>query len=282
MPATCTGANCGNAGSLPELNAIIAVFSTGPVGVGDGMGATDKSIVLPTCDAAGRLLQPDRPLLAVDATFAKPGQDSRGEPNGVCKSSWMSKADGGAVWSSVTRVANSMTFFTLAINVSRPWALRRDDFWPRARTSVVLVSRAWDRARPCINGSSAVASGCVSLSTSSAVPLPSLQSYSAASSAYAHGESPFVLLATHEVLPNGWVVWEDGKYVSVSRRRFSLVQAVATGLEVTVSGAAAEVVQLVALRPTTAARRDEPGVEWTVASRHVIVGADGTATVSIE
>ena len=41
------------------------------VGVGDGGNATDLSIVLPTCDAAGRLLQPDRPLLAIDATFTR-------------------------------------------------------------------------------------------------------------------------------------------------------------------------------------------------------------------
>ena len=39
----------------------------------------------------GNLLQPDRPLLAVDATFARPGQDGRGEPSGICKSSWMSE-----------------------------------------------------------------------------------------------------------------------------------------------------------------------------------------------
>ena len=53
IPADCHGANCGNMGSLPELNAIIAVFSTGPVGVGDARGASDASIVLPSCDAAG-------------------------------------------------------------------------------------------------------------------------------------------------------------------------------------------------------------------------------------
>ena len=101
-----------------------------PVGVGDGGNATDLSIVLPTCDAGGRLLQPDRPLLAIDATFTRVstllnrslhlailqsfdqetdsseqvGQDERGAPNGQCKSTWMSAADGGAVWASVTEL----------------------------------------------------------------------------------------------------------------------------------------------------------------------------------
>ena len=66
-------------GSLPELNAIIAVFSTGPVGVGDGAGATNQTVVMATCTAAGGLLQPDKPLTAIDATFAKAGQDPRGK-----------------------------------------------------------------------------------------------------------------------------------------------------------------------------------------------------------
>ena len=95
-------------------------------------------------------------------------------------------------------MGNTTSYFTLAINVSRPWVLQRDDLWPRAPASVPLVSRAWDRQHPCRNGSAAVASGCVSVSTSDA--LPDLRSRSAdPSGAYAHGESPFVLLATHHV-----------------------------------------------------------------------------------
>ena len=198
----------------------------------------------------------------------------------------MSKADGGAVWSSVTRLPvggrgiTATTFFTLAINVSRPWVLQRGDLWPRASLTTALVSHAWNGS--CVNGSAAIASGCASVSTSDAQPLPSLQSHSVSpSGAYAHGESPFVLLSTHEILPNGWLVWEEGKYVSVSRRRFRAVEGMVAGLlKVTVGGAAGEIVHLVALRPV-AMQQQPGGTEWTVVSKDVQVGANGSATVTI-
>jgi hypothetical protein len=148
------------------------------------------------------------------------------------------------------------THFVLAINVSRPWQLQRNDLWPRLNESGVYVSRAWgDRLlHPCVNGSLAVASACVAVSAPTAnvtiatansssfsplagavaaataaagvTPLPDLQSHSAsASGRYALGESPFVLLAIHQPLPNGWVLWEEDKYVSVSRGRLFNVTA---------------------------------------------------------
>jgi hypothetical protein len=124
-----------------ELNSIISALSTGPVGVGDGPNATDASVVMPTCDASGRLLHPDKPLTAVDATFSRAGQDPRGAPNGRCKSAWMSGDDGGVVWTSYTQLGPDapVTHFALAINVSRPWALHRKDLWPRGKNESTCV-----------------------------------------------------------------------------------------------------------------------------------------------
>ena len=94
-----------------------------------------------------------------------------------------------------------------------------------------------------------------------------------------------------QVLPNGWILWEEGKYVSVSRRRFRSIQSTPTGLRVTVSGAAGEVVRLVALRPLATATRPRSStadggaasMEWTVVSRHVTMSARaGTSSVWIE
>ena len=200
-----------NMGSLPELNAIIAVFSTGPVGVGDGAGATNQTVVMATCTAAGGLLQPDKPLTAIDATFAKAGQDPRGAPNGHCKSAWDSGADGGAVWGSFSRLTGTKatTHYVLAINVSRPFLLQRRDLWPRPAAGATLLSRRWAHASSCANGSAAVASGCVAVSTA-AGDLVDVRSRSSAAR-YALGESPFVLVCIHEVMENGWAVWEEGK-----------------------------------------------------------------------
>jgi hypothetical protein len=352
----------GNPMSLPELNAVIAAFSTGPVGIGDGPNATNRAIVLPACDAGGWLLQPDKPLTAIDATFAKAGQDPRGAPSGGCKSSWMSAEDGGAIWSSVTQLsyqtppttptvaadttresaanaandsrpatataiaarlppaggaglyssATYTTHFVLAINVTRPWALRRADVWPRAPTGQTYVTRVWPNrdvaaanppptssagggvappagdvlqrgvgagvVKSCVNGSDAVASRCVTLSLPpSGLLYPSLQSFpAAADGVYAVGESPFVLLAAHQVLANGWVVWEENKYVSVARRRLHRLATSADALSVTVGGNPGEVVNLVALRP----HAQHASKEWTVVTADVVVGKDAVGVVT--
>eukprot|EP01043_Picozoa_sp_COSAG02_P056000 COSAG02_NODE_6577_length_3484_cov_1.829542_2_plen_344_part_00 len=271
----------GNPGALPELNAIIAVFSTGPTGVADGLGASARNVVLPTCNTAGELLQPDRPLLAVDATYTRPRQDSRGAPNGKCKSSWMSGTDNGAIWASVTQLnASQTTHFVLAINVSRPWILSRSDLWPRGNNGSLYVSHKWSSGpRLCVNGSDAVASGCVVVSHPGGA-LPSLQSHPLdGSSQYAAGESPFVLLSIHEVFENGWVVWEEGKYVSVSRRRFARVRELDAGLHLELRGSPGEVVELTALRPhdnNVAAGR------WTVLTDNVTIGAMGFTAIRLQ
>jgi hypothetical protein len=349
-------------------------IAAGPVGIGDGLGATDRTIVLPSCDGRGWLLQPDKPMTAVDTTFSSPGQDLRGAPGGMCKSSWMSAADGGAVWSSVTQISYEdrtsdtagapstapssaadtlasgggggarggaagagapsattdthtltphaaagtyTTHFVLGINVTRPWELQRSDVWPRASASQTYLSRAWappintepismgaklrrySSVPPCVNGTAAVASGCVSAAAPGGRPLPSLQSFpAAASGAYAIGESPFVLLAVHGVLSNGWVLWEDGKYVSVSKRRFRHMIVSNASIALTISGSPGEIVHLVALRPHTppphppsshaSAPHDVPPLssaptqaeEWTVVRADVLIGKDAVETVT--
>ena len=53
-----------------EMQAAIAALSRGPVQVSDGVGFSDRDVILRTCDAAGRLLQPSRPATALDAAFA--------------------------------------------------------------------------------------------------------------------------------------------------------------------------------------------------------------------
>lgn len=186
--------------------------------MGDGANATDLSIVMPTCDAAGRLLQPDRPLLAIDATFARVGQDERGAPNGQCKSTWMSAADGGAVWASVTElpkgadrphgggddrdVSSQITHFVLGINVSRSFVLSRSDLWPRGKTNATYLSRRWsgldDTSSTCLHGSLAVTSGCVHRSAPGE-SLPDVRSHEGANGRYSVGDSPFILLAIHQV-----------------------------------------------------------------------------------
>ena len=51
------------------MQAAVAALSRGPVQVSDGVGYSDRSLILRTCDEAGRLLQPSRPATALDAAF---------------------------------------------------------------------------------------------------------------------------------------------------------------------------------------------------------------------
>ena len=50
---------------------MVAAFSTGPVGLGDGPGYTNPTLALATCRADGTLLQPDKPLTG-DLTQPEP------------------------------------------------------------------------------------------------------------------------------------------------------------------------------------------------------------------
>jgi hypothetical protein len=51
------------------------VLSTGPVGISDKIGATNASLIMATCDASGRLLQPSKPLTPSDRMYTHIGQE---------------------------------------------------------------------------------------------------------------------------------------------------------------------------------------------------------------
>jgi hypothetical protein len=52
-----------------EAEALIAALSAGPVGLGDRVGRTDRTLVLRTCRSDGVLLKPDVPIAALDRCF---------------------------------------------------------------------------------------------------------------------------------------------------------------------------------------------------------------------
>jgi hypothetical protein len=52
-----------------EIEALLAALSTGPVGIGDRIGAADRDLIMRTCRADGVLVKPDAPLAAFDHCF---------------------------------------------------------------------------------------------------------------------------------------------------------------------------------------------------------------------
>jgi hypothetical protein len=62
-----------------EIEALLSVLSTGPVGVGDRLGQADAAVVRRTHRADGILVKPDLPIAAVDRAFLQHGV-ARPEP----------------------------------------------------------------------------------------------------------------------------------------------------------------------------------------------------------
>ena len=66
-------------GEHAEIEALLSVLSTGPVGIGDRLGRADADLVSRTCRADGMLVKPDLPIAAVDRAFLQHGV-ARAEP----------------------------------------------------------------------------------------------------------------------------------------------------------------------------------------------------------
>eukprot|EP00037_Helgoeca_nana_P037162 m.14838 g.14838 ORF g.14838 m.14838 type:complete len:847 (-) comp8470_c0_seq1:104-2644(-) len=64
-------AACGSTHDQPnvELDLVLAVLSTGPVGLGDGIGETNFSLAAACCRTDGVILKPSTPLGAIDSLF---------------------------------------------------------------------------------------------------------------------------------------------------------------------------------------------------------------------
>src|SRR6185437_3099293 len=58
-----------------ELQSLVSTLSAGPVGPGDRVGMTNRSLVMRTCRSDGMLLKPDRPATPIDASFLSDGRN---------------------------------------------------------------------------------------------------------------------------------------------------------------------------------------------------------------
>jgi len=52
-----------------EVEAMLAVLSAGPVGIGDQLGSSNRDIIMRTCREDGVLVKPDAPISAIDRCF---------------------------------------------------------------------------------------------------------------------------------------------------------------------------------------------------------------------
>ncbi len=97
-----TGADSIDGDEHAELEALLSAMSAGPVGIGDRIGHTDRSIVMRTCDADGRIRHVDRPIALIDGCLF--GEPARGE-----RLAWATATStrDGAAWTYVLAVNTS-------------------------------------------------------------------------------------------------------------------------------------------------------------------------------
>lgn len=220
--------HCALGGHDVELGMFVATLSTGPVGLGDGIGSVNKTLVMQSCRLDGMLLQPDAPATSIDAT-------------------WGNQPPTGNIWSTYALCdvlgKNVCFYYVLAIDVAKEYILSVLDFYPEIKSGQAYVARAWHfMSSRCVNGSASVDCGIqktleVDVKTG---PKPN-DTYI--------GEHSFELFTFFPVSAQGYaLLGEWDKITSISAARFKNVSFTdGGGVSVTMDGAPDEHVRVVFL-----------------------------------
>ena len=278
-----------NPGSNVELNTIAAVLSTGPVGISDKIGATNATLIMRTCDANGRLLQPSKPLTPSERMYTEIGNAGFCS---TCRGGLPQTGSDGELWSTYSAVGDSddpsvMQWLTVGVRIGChgsancdahvPLPLSKADLYPMPAAEQQLLHRYWHSS--CPDGANAIASGCILRAA------PNMVSTNRSGGT---GDFPFDLILSHPVssAASPWILLgELDKYTTLSRQRFTSVKMVTkAGIDLELAGAAGEVVTVTALHraATTgpgpaAAERSLDG--FTVVVKTATIGAQGSANL---
>ncbi len=206
------------------LHTLAATLSTGPVGLGDGIGYTNASLILRTCRATdGLILKPDRPAHAVpsalNAIFSMPPSASGSYilPNVTHTYSTHGPKDGSQVW---------RWHYVLAVSTHGPFTLPAEDLGPAFNASAggYMVFNYFQTGSGPVGTLSGGGSGGVA--GAAAYTIPMVQALPSAPS----GSHQLQYLLVAPVLPGGWVLLgETGKLVPMSTLRTTNFTAVAGG-----------------------------------------------------
>jgi hypothetical protein len=274
-----------NPGHDGELNAILATMSTGPVGPADGAGQHNATRLKRTCAANGRILQTEKPLTPIDATFQAVLDGARAVPAaavwGTYSGALKTKGAGGASSAAASGDASVdiTTYHILGVdvNATKPegFALLREDLYPPPPPSESFLVRDWHLSSACVHGQDAFTSGCIGAYVSPQAPVVY---HMDSGMSWPFGTHTTQLL-TATVASNGtWVLLgELGKFVTVSSARFRGLSITAAGLTVTVVGGPGEAVHVTALQPSGT----PSGASWAVVTTDVLLGAEGRCTLTL-
>ena len=231
-----------------EHDLIVATLSTGPVGIGDSVGHSNRSFLLPAMRADGVIIKPAKPALRLDRFYASADPKARQQE----------------IWSAPSRPLNSnSTYFTfLSTNlVPGSTAVHVSELWPsQPKTAKFYASRGF-HAR-CANNT--LASSCLDV-------FDATHPLSFDTGALPSEHDPvrrFQLRSVAPVLSSGWtIVGEEAKYVRVSAQR--LVDEGGAG-ELRVMGRPGESVEVTLVTPAR-----------MVVVLPVTIGAKGAAVLRV-
>ena len=230
----------------PAMQAAVAALSRGPVQVSDGVGYSDRSLILRTCDEAGRLLQPSRPATALDAAFHRSA--------GVGDGPLAKYANVLPITTTHTRIGDWKWAHILVINLAQSFTLRPEHLRPTD-----------------LGAGEHVAYSLTAASTASQRRVSVLGDFRDGIAIPACGAGDFRLYHVAPRLANGWAyLGELSKFVPVTEARTRSLSFDAASVAVALAGAAGEVVDLTFLAPN-----------GTVVSAECVLSAAGVGEVIV-
>jgi hypothetical protein len=126
-----------------ELHVVIALMTTGPVGISDGINFTNVPLILRTIAEDGTLLKPSKPITSVDSALS-------------------SKAPPGYVYTTYSGIpmAPAKAHYFVSFKMTDVWTLTARDFYPALPLDASVATRVWSTEQ-CVDGSKA--SDCVDM-----------------------------------------------------------------------------------------------------------------------
>eukprot|EP00546_Thalassionema_frauenfeldii_P019243 CAMPEP_0178900492 /NCGR_PEP_ID=MMETSP0786-20121207/3503_1 /TAXON_ID=186022 /ORGANISM="Thalassionema frauenfeldii, Strain CCMP 1798" /LENGTH=787 /DNA_ID=CAMNT_0020571501 /DNA_START=126 /DNA_END=2490 /DNA_ORIENTATION=+ len=223
-----------------ELHLVLALMSTGPVGISDAIGMTNETLLQRAITPDGILLKPSKPpITAVDSTFVETSAGGR-----LGKDGYLYGTAG---------IEKSWIFVSFKMKDS--YGVKLIDFWPRVGTVPALLAyRTYDDGVSCLNGTDAVSSGCVRLA-SITHDTQHKEIFVAPKSKDSFPGSLFVptITSVWKQSCSGWFfLGELKKYVSLSPVRFRKLSCLPSGLSIVITGTVGETVHVTALKPLNA------------------------------
>ncbi|XP_062503496.1 uncharacterized protein LOC134180364 [Corticium candelabrum] len=204
----------------PLLQAVVATYSTGPVGPSDHIDAVDKTIVMQTCTLDGQILKPTKPMRTIDRSFIQRAFGSGGPS--------------GEVWTTHSQVSGLHWHHVFAADLVSEFSFSPNDlldFHPPTQSPTSWVAYPHN-----------MSSNPIPFDQSHPIKLPVC------------GRADFGLWHIAPMLENGWfLLGELDKFVPVSQQRIISIATTNIEIQVELAGVPGEQVSISFWNPSSSA-----------------------------